>query len=215
MINLVETVGIQRLLKLIILLVVNGILGAGIYLYILPEGEASQRQHKAIKSEVSRLRNDINTIEVRLAELKENEKEFKRLLQKQFISDQDRVTIRSVIDDMTKRSGVRGLNYNIEPIQYVEHDHSYALNYDLIKSNVSMNMTSLIDLEILALQSMINAEFPGHTIIEKITYERTNPITKENLAKISTNESIDFMKGEIVFGWYSLDEKRQISEEGQ
>lgn len=208
MINLVHIIGIQRFAKLIILLVINGLLAAGIYYYVMPETEVATKEFKTVKNEVIRLRNDINTIEIRLAELKENEKQYDRLVKRGFISDQDRLDIRSSIDDMRERSGVKTLTYNIQPIEYVENDQSYALvDHDLIKSKVSVDVTALLDLEVLALQAMFNDEFPGQTILEEVTYERSNPITQENLVKIGNGENIDFMRGKLNFSWYSLSPK--------
>lgn len=214
MMNLIQIIGIQRFSKLLLLLAINGVLAAGIYYYVLPEGQASQKEYKTVKNEVIRLRGDINNIEARLVELKENEKQYKNLLKREFISDQDRINIRNIIDDMRERSGVRTLTYNIQPIQYIEHNHSYALDYDLIKSNISVNATSLLDLEVLALQAMLNDEFPGQTVLERVVYERTNPITKENLVKIGNGKAIDFMRGKLEFSWYSLTPKSSKKEGG-
>lgn len=215
MMNLVQIIGVQRFSKLLILLLLNGVLGAALYYYVMPELVRSEREFKTVKNEVNRLRNDINTVEERLSELKENEKQYDRLLQREFISNQDRVSIRNVIDDMRARSGVKTLTYNIEPIQYIEHEHSYALDYDLIRSNVSVDVTALLDLEVLALQSMFNDEFPGKTVLEKVSYTRTNPITQENLVKIGNGQLIDFMRGKIDFSWYSLVEKPSYDNGGK
>lgn len=212
MINLIQIIGVQRFTKLILLLVINGILAAGIYFYIMPEMDATTKEFKAVKNEVIRLHNDIDTIETRLVELKENEKQYKRLLKRKFISNQDRLDVRDIIDDMRQRSGVINLNYNIQPIKYIEHDHSYALGYDLIKSDVSVDATSLLDLEVLALQSMLNDEFPGQTVLEEVTYHRTSEINKDNLVKVGSGQAIDFMRSRLNFSWYSLSPKSNESD---
>lgn len=212
--NLIQTIGIQRFLKLVIFFTINALLASALYFYVMPEGQSSEKEFKAVKNEVIRLRNDISNIEIRLADLKENEKLYRRLLRRGFISDQDRIDIRNVIDDMRQRSGVRTLNYNIQPIEYVEHDHSYAMEYDLIKSDVVVNVTALLDLEILALQAMLNDEFPGQTVLKELKYERALPITEDNLVELNLDPEIHFMRGRLQFSWYSLSPKPSKEEGG-
>ena len=76
---MIDILGVQRILILFVLVVVNALLAAGVYMYLIPENTAKLREKNNMQSQVSTIRGDIDRMQIEFEQLEEQQAEFKEL----------------------------------------------------------------------------------------------------------------------------------------
>mgnify|MGYP000373140667 CR=1 FL=1 len=175
--------------------------------YLLPQNKSLQSEKNVADSDRLRLVRDIRELPDKYAKLIDNEKRFDGLVEKGFFKDQDRITARIKLDELRTLAGLRGITYDIKPQEKVDHPQSYALNKELVRSNMNVSFKGLTDLEMRDFIQKVTRDFNGLVIVEKVSFERADELDMQHLASLSKQELVDFVSGSADFYWYSIIEK--------
>lgn len=203
----IAMVGKHRFTVLMMLLIVVCVVSYTWQNYLLPQNAILKADRDIADTDRLRLVREIRELPSKFAKLIESEKRFEVLAEQGFFKDQDRITARAKLDELRTEAGLRGISYNIAPQEKVDHPQSYALNKELVRSNMSIDFKGLTDLEMRDFIDKVTQKFNGLVIVEKVTFDRELPLNTENLLKLSRQELVDFVSGTADFYWYSIIDK--------
>ncbi len=171
---------------------------------LMPDNLTLNAEKNAAENDRLRLVRDIRDLPGKYAQLIANEGRYDTLSQKGFFLDQDRIDARTRLDNLRAEAGLRGITYDIKPQEKVEHPQSYALNKELVKSQVSVDFKGLTDLEMRDFINRMRNEFGGLVILANVNFERKDPVNLMTLSKLRRQELVDFVGGSAEFYWYSI-----------
>ena len=203
----IAMIGRKRFVVLVLLLII--VIGVSFtwQQYLVPLNLAFTSERNTAEADRLRLVRDIRELPAKYAELTNNEKRFEVLKEKGFFKEQDRITARTTLDALRTEAGLRGISYDIQPQEKVDHPQSYALNKELVRSSMSVEFKGLTDLEMRDFIYKLQNNFNGLIILENVGFERKDALGEENLQKLSNQELVDFVGGKADFYWYSIIDK--------
>ncbi len=202
--ELITMVGRKRFIALCVLLVICGALGGAWQKWFLPQFNQLTSEKNAVQNDRIRLQQDIRDLPSKYAVLKINETRFDALSTQGFTRQQDRIIARGNMDTLRVETGVRGLSYDIAPQEKVDHPQGYALNMDLVRSEVKVKLKGLSDVEMRDFIERIQKEFGGLIVADSFALARKEDVNVENLARLSQKIPVDFAESEATFKWYNL-----------
>lgn len=202
--ELVTMVGRKRFIALTVMIVLCGGLGAAWQKYFQPQFDQLTAEKNSVQSDRMRLQQDIRDLPGKYDGLKANEARYDVLNALGFTKDQDRIIARQNMDNLRVETGVRGLDYNIAPQEKVDHAQSYALNMDLVRSEIKIKMKGLSDIEMRDFVERIQKNFGGLVVAEQFKLARKEPLNEANLTRLSQKIPADFAESEATLKWYNL-----------
>lgn len=202
--ELQATIGRKRFVGLLVLLVLNVLLAAAWQQYLLPQSDELTNEKNATESDRSRLQQEIIDLPAKYDALKKNEARYDALMAHGFTQPQDRIVARQKLDNLRAESGLRGISYNIQPLEVVKGDQDYALTDQMVRSQIDVTFESLTDVEIRDFIDKMRDQFNGLIVLKEIALERKDPLNEENLLKLSKKTPVDFITGKATFSWYDL-----------
>ena len=208
--EMVTMVGRKRFIALAVLLVICGVLGGAWQKVLLPKNEELTAEKNSVESDRQRLQQDIRELPEKYEKLKANEARYDVLDAVGFTKQQDRIVARTNMDVLRMEAGVRGLNYDISPQSKIDHPQSYALNMDVVKSNITVKLSGLSDVEMRDFIENIQKSFGGLVVATELELSRKDALNEANLSKLSLRNPVDFVEGEASFTWYNLVPKEVI-----
>ena len=205
--ELIGLMGRKRFIILIIALALTGAMGYAWQYYLVPQNETLTREKSSVESALNSLRAEIEGLPAKYADLAEKEARYTMLQEKGFTQDQDRISARERLDRLRVESGLRGIQYNINPQTVVSHPEDYMMAHNIVQSEINVGLKGLTDLEMREFINKMTSQFSGLVVFRAAEFKRESPVTPENLARLSNKMPVDFVTGTASFTWYSLVEK--------
>lgn len=212
---MLNILGAKRVFGLLIMVLLVGGLAAAHYLFLVPEGEKTQRTLNAIKSEVSGRRDETERLRTEFQQLGEVKARYEQLSRFGFMNEQDRVFARGKMAELQKESGVIAARYEISPVEELKNERLEAAGYVLIKSQIKMEVDAFDDTDVFRFIHLLSSGFPGQATIKTIEIKRELDVTVPVLQGIGTGNSTPLVKAKIDVEWYSVRKKPATAGGGQ
>jgi hypothetical protein len=196
--------GQKRFVALVILFMLTAGLGGAWQEWFLPQSIKLTAEKNSAESERARLQQEIIDLPAKYEQLKKNEARYEGFLAHGYTKTQDRIAARQRLDELRNESGIRGIDYNIDAQEILKSDESYAVTDDMVRSGINVSFKALTDVEIRDFVDKMQNEFDGLVVLKNLDLERKEPLTQDNLAKLSMKTPVDFIEGKASFDWYSL-----------
>jgi hypothetical protein len=202
--QMISVIGQRRSVVLFVLIAINVVLFLGLENIFSPQNEEASSMAGRVKSEFSSISTEINELPERHKALKINDDKYVSLMMKGLFADQDRIEARAKIDKLRGQSGLRGVEYKIEPQKKIDDAAIAGINGQIVLTEIGVQIKSLTDREMRAFIDNMREEFSGLVMVKDIKFERSNPVSDENLLKLTKKEPVDFVTGNVSFEWYSM-----------
>ena len=210
---MIDILGIQRILMLAVLVAVNAVLAAGVYMYLIPENVAKQREKNSIQGQVSTVRADIDRMQVEFEQLEEQRAEFEALDADSFFKNQSRREAELVFNSAQKRSGVSKAVAKIEAGKIEDNEEAQKAEHKVLRSPMSVELQAMDDISVLHYIHLIEQEFPGHVSVENIEIKRQGDVNKTILNAIGSGKNPPLVSANVDMVWRTMIPEASIIEE--
>src|SRR5262245_13177426 len=103
---MIQVLGTRRILTIIALLVLNALVAAALYLYLMPEKVQKESELRGLRSKISTVQNDINRMQIEFGQLTEQQAQFDKLRERGFFGTQGRREAEKVFEKIQTEAGV-------------------------------------------------------------------------------------------------------------
>ncbi len=210
--KIITVIGQRRFVMLAALIAANVVLFLSLQNLFVPQNEQAVSQESRIKGELVSISREIQELPERHAALKVSDNKYVALMMRGLFADQDRIEARSRIDKIRGLSGLRGVEYKIEPQKLETNAAVTGINGEVMLTSVDVQIKSLTDLEMRTFIQRMHDEFSGLVIVKKIKFDRSNAVSDENLLRLTKKDPVDFVTGSVSFDWYSMKIKEGMPE---
>lgn len=201
---MIKMLGIKRIVVLGTLLVLNALLGAGVYLYFVPEQQESKRELSSARQKVAKVQRDIDGLLLEFEQLEEQREVFETLRDDGLFNRQSRREAQVIFEDIQKKSGVTNALVTIESGVTSDDEDVKKAGYKILKSPVTIKLSALSDLEVYRYIYMLEQSFPGHVSIEKLDLDRVAEISSTILRAVASNENPPLVTANIDMLWSTM-----------
>lgn len=201
---MIKVLGIKRIMILLILIGVNAAVGSATFLYLVPEKAVQDRNLRSQQSKVSAKDGDIKQLTVEVQLLKEQQDDFKIIVDRGFFNNQSRSDARSLLERVRSQSGVITANVDGGELTNEASEGAEKAGYVLLSSTVNVKIGALQDRDVYRYINLLKSSLPGHLSIEKISIDRKLEISGEVLRLISSNQKPKLVVAEISLLWRTM-----------
>ena len=117
---MIQILGFKRVITLAALLLVNIILAAAVYYFLIPQKDKTEAELRGVKGAIESRRSEIATMQTEYELIQEQKNLFGNLEQSKFFSAQDRVEARRMIESIQATSHILSAKYSIGAAEVVE-----------------------------------------------------------------------------------------------
>lgn len=207
---MIGLLGMRRIILLTVLLVVAGLLGAGVYLYVIPQTQDLERDLRVTRAKISQKQNEVADMRERFDELKMQQVLYTGLKDAGLFNEQNRVWAIKSMDKFKKLSHVLNTEYKGDSAAVVERDELRETGYLVLDSKVAVNLDAMDDMDIYNFIYWIENAFPGHTSITKLDMRRVQEISQNLLREIGSGKKRVLVKADVEFSWKTLSPKETV-----
>ncbi len=205
--DVLYVIGKARTIKLFILIVLNALVFAAIFLYFEPETKRVDNQVQSVSQEISRLRGEIQGMPALLEEYKKNEGLYENVVSSGFVGEQDRILARKLIDYFRVKSNVSSVQYELSPLQHAQNDYRMmAFKDEEVQTSIKLEIGSTLDLETFGFVQYFEDTLPGILVLRKLSVNRTDmQLDSEKLAEIAKGKIVQpLVEAELEYDWVTL-----------
>ncbi len=207
---MIKVIGIQRIIILAVLVLVNLLLAAGIYLYLIPQETKLARDLRVLRSSNQSKQADIDRMQIEFEQLGEQQDAFNLLKQDGFFKAQIRSVAKNILNDIQAESKVISARAKISPGRIEENDEAKKSKYKLLVSPVLLQIQSYDDLDIYRYMFILEKKYPGHLSVDKISIRRTSDISGPVLRAIATKANPVLVTANVELSWRTMIPESQI-----
>lgn len=202
---MIKLIGIKRALILAILLAANLAI-AGIFFFgILPMRAKASAELTRVQNDISSLQGKINNVKKELADFKRNLPKYENLKSVGFFSAQDRFQLERDLNKVQEKSGLQGFSYTVSEVQTLENADAKKSKSRIIKSEIKIEKPfALVDRQFYDFVYAMMQDFPSHVRLQSFSLSRKGELDNETLAKIRSQEIRSMMDANAVFEWMTI-----------
>lgn len=202
---MIALLGFKRIVILGVVVGVNVLLGAAIYLYLIPQIDNVDRQIRSANSRMSTMQSEIQTLTTEFDQIQGRQDIFELLRQDDFFSDQNRSGVENLLKQIEQESGVLSAkvafrsgqtNSNYEVATEAEHV--------ILESPVEINLSAMNDTHIYRYLYLLERMFPGHISINNIVIQRIGEINSTVLRAIVDGKNPPLIRAQVSLIWRTL-----------
>lgn len=201
---MMNVLGVQRLAILGGLIVLNVLLGIGLFLYVQPEKVTKERELQSLNAQVSALRSDVGNLELEFDQLEEQRQEFEALRESGFFDTQGRRQAEIILSEVQTRSGVIKAIASIASGSFEENALAQKAGHKILKSEVTIKVEALTDLDVFNYIEIMAESLPGHVSVESLDLERNADISQTVLRSIASGGNPPLVKANIRMVWRTM-----------
>ena len=195
---MINILGVQRIIVLTILVLVNAALGAGVYYFLLPEIDKQERVLRAVRGQVNTVRYDIERLQVEFEQFEEQQERFESFKAKGFFQQQNRRQVEKILEEIQGVSGVLSAKVAINPASVETNPEAEKADYKVLKSTVQAQLNTLDDKDIYHYIYLVEKYFPGHVSVESINFQREADLDKVLLQAIAAGQNVPLVKADVT-----------------
>jgi len=181
---MIQTIGIQRVL----LIVIMAILALGGYFfntsYLEPELNRKDRQLRAIQAQYSKVSQDTQKISQGVDIFNEQKEEFIIIQKSGFFDDQNRVKARNRLQEIQLESRLKSFRFNISPAETITTEALTESGYKMLSTSIEMDLGAIDDTDINTFLYLLNHGFPGHILLGSVSMKKDQVLTQPLLRNI-------------------------------
>ena len=201
---MINILGVQRIIVLAVLVLVNAALGAGVYYFLLPEIDKQERVLRAVRGQVNTVRYDIDRLQVEFEQFEEQQERFESFKAKGFFQQQNRRQVEKILEEIQGVSGVLSAKVAINPASVETNPEAEKADYKVLKSTVQAQLNTLDDKDIYHYIYLVEKYFPGHVSVESINFQREADLDKVLLQAIAAGQNVPLVKADVTLVWRTM-----------
>lgn len=201
---MINVLGFKRIVIVLFLLAVNALLAALLYLYLVPELTQVERLVRTEKSAENELRSDIASIQAEFDQLEIQQADYEKLREDGFFSNQSRRDAQVVFTAAKDYSGVTEASVTVRSGLVVENEEASKAEQVLLESPISIEFTSVDDIDIYEYMNYLSQAFPGYLTIEGFSINRNANISDTMLRAIASGSSPPLVGGRVEMIWRTM-----------
>lgn len=209
---MIEALGKKRVMFLGVLILLNALLGALVFLYLMPEVETSDRTLRSVNGQFSSLRSDFDSLMLDFQELEKQQYEYEELKQRGFFGLQGRRPAAALLESIDKESKIISTKVAIGSGGITENEEAAKADYVLLESPVSLSIESIDDVDVFSYINLLNHAFPGHISIDEMVMKRTLDVSGGVLRAIAAGQKPRVVNTRLEMTWRTMIPKTSIIE---
>lgn len=199
-----DIIGKNRVVILAILLVANIMFYAGDTYYVKKNAQNANSELRAVKSKTQQFKNQTREVLEDNENLRKRSAIYENLIDKGFVNDQNRVTVRDSFNLMATVTQLVNANYEVSRAEVLEDKTLQSVGYNLLKSQVKVEMSAIDDVKIYNFLYLIANKYPGIANIKSLNVEKESEITAEALRRMNSAEPSPIVTGFVEFDWVTI-----------
>ncbi len=197
----------RKVALLIGIFLLAAILAAYTELYIKPTLVKDKRTLTSTTTQYNETKTKNLNIQDELVFLREKKDDFAVLKESGFFKKQERDIVRVAVDEAMRLSGIIGGNFKVSsPSCYVNDDLEDS-DYVILGSPISIDAQSYEDVSLYKFMDYFMRKLPGYLVVENVSVNRTQPVTRSVLQQIGVGEKIALVDSNLLFTWYTIVDK--------
>lgn len=202
---MIQLVGMQRIIVLAALLIINVMIVGAWFGVIEPRTEEATREKAVYEQKMRKMRKELSDIGGKLEAFFEHEALFTELHDTGFFGTQDRLEARKILKEMQRKSRLASIEFTVDAAEFPNNRTAQAVNYRLMRSRVAVSLKAFLDTDCYDFLRRIKEDFPGKTRITLFEIEPTKRrIRTRDIVDLSQGRNTNFVKAELEFEWYTL-----------
>lgn len=212
---MISVLGFKRVVMLAVLIALNAVFAASLYMYIKPEVTKKQRELRGLRGQVSTLRSDIDRMQIEYDQLEEQKEEFAVLEEDGFFKQQDRRQAERILNEIQNTSGVNKAIASIRAGVIEDNEEAEKAEYKILKSPIEIRLEAIDDVNIFHYLFLVEHYFPGHITVEEIKLERATDVTGTLLRSIASGNNPPLARADIDMVWRTMIPESEVIEREQ
>jgi hypothetical protein len=207
---MIRVLGTRRILTIAVLIALNMALAAIVYLYLIPQKMAGEKELRGLRGNISTVQSDISRMQVEFDQLEEQQARFDKLRDHGFFSTQGRREAELVFQRIQQESGVVSAVANILAGTVEENAEARKSDHQMLVSPVNIHIEAMDDVDVFRYIYLVQQFFPGHVSIERLTLERKAEITGTILRAIATGNNPQLVSADVVLMWRTMIPDKEV-----
>ena len=208
---MMETIGTRRVLTLAILLGINLLIAAAIYLWISPQSDYYTAKAIDLKHKVSAARAHTAEMTTQLETVQKQKEGYQQLQGAGFFAAQDRGDARDRILAAQKFSRVLTASYDIKPAETDGASEKLKLAGQAVLSTpVEITVEAVDDIDLYNFVSLIKNGLPGYVAINSMEISRVHDLDEGALRDIANGAPPALINGKISYTWKTVTDATDI-----
>jgi len=201
---MIETLGKKRVFILGALLVINALLGAIVFMYLVPQEQSTQKSLRSLNSQISTVQTDLTNLRIDFDELEKQRSTYERLVQRGFLNGQDRRAAVRDLEDLDERSGLIFSKISIGGGEIDEHPEALKAEHVVLSSPISVTLEAMDDVDVFNYIHLLSNVFPGHISVDEMVIKREIDVSGDVLRAIASGEEPKMVEGRLELTWRTM-----------
>lgn len=201
---MIKVIGARRVAILIALVVVNALLAAATYLYMVPEEAATEKKLRNLRSANQVRSADVERMQVEFEQLGQQQDRFDALKKDGFFKVQVRSEAKSLFKEIQDESRVISAVAVVHAGTIEENEEAKKSNYKVLVSPVEILIEAFDDLDVYNYIHILERRFPGHLAVDELKIGRTMDISGPVLRAIATGGNPVLIKASLKLSWRTM-----------
>ncbi len=207
-----KVLGPKVLITLLLMALVTGATGYGLYEYLMPMRAEKDQELSSIKSAIETRRREVAQLKEEYILLKEQLEAFTQLGLQGFFNNQNRVEAQESFNGLRELSGLLNTRYSISSGVLVEDPKATEANYVVLRSPVQLDISSLDDVDVYTFIKALQERFPGNVDIINVDMARKQSVTAPLLREIGSGSPTKMVEAKVNFEWRTMAPKDNLDE---
>lgn len=209
---MLKVLGPKVLITLLLMGAFTGGTGYGLYNYLMPMRAEKDQELSSLKSAIDARRREVAQLKEEYILLKEQLEAFTQLGLQGFFNNQNRVEAQESFNKLGDLSGLLNTRYAISSGVIVDDPKAAEANYVVLKSPVTLDISSLDDVDVYTFVKALQERFPGNVDIVSVNLTRKMTITAPLLREIGSGDPAKMVEAKIAFDWRTMAPKDNLDE---
>lgn len=193
-----------QILLPVLLAVLNAGFAAVWLLYLEPEGSELEARLKTFERSTRQLRTVLRDKTDQLESMATLGEQYEALVERGFLEPQDRLGASRLLDQLRAVYGLRTIQYQIAPERVFNAPSLRRKGFTIVSSTMTVAMSGLLDTDLIEFCRGVMDEFPGQVRLKSLSLTREASPDDETLATLRDGQLVDFVAGQAVFEWRTL-----------
>ncbi|MGH1376470.1 MAG: hypothetical protein ACRBCK_08995 [Alphaproteobacteria bacterium] len=212
---MIQVIGLRRIITLFVLISINAALGAGVYLYVMPENERSERELRGLRAGLSGVQSDIRRMQVEFEQLDKQQNRFDKLKGDGFFSAQVRSDAKDLFSVIQTESKVISALASVKSGTVEDSVEAKKAGYKILTSLIEVEVKAFDDADIYSYIDIADMRFPGHLSIDSVVITRSRDVTSPVLRSIASGANPELVSAVINMSWRTMIPEDQVLQDNK
>ena len=175
-----------------------------LFAFLIPWQEDMAAMRAGLERDLVRIRGEIGKAETDLARIDRDGETFGHLLEKGWLSPQDRLAAARIIERVGDEHGLVRLDYQFQPEKHLAVNDPQMRGVTIVETGIQFTFQAVLDSDILPALARLQYELPGSLDIEGISLARRKPLELADLLALEAGETVPLVDGTASLMWRTL-----------